>query len=249
MIVFLCDLDDTLFSTQKKITNPDKQTLISTLADGNPSGYATSRQMRLINLMLEGSDDHLFVPVTARSLDAYKRVNLNAKIAILAQGGIIMRDGVKDKNWAKKIQKNAQKQSSIKEILENIIILDKKWRHWALCDENIELYYVIKHEDSDIAAIETLYKLLKGAVPNSVSVHQNGNNIAIVPKWLSKKSAVDYLLKEIRQEKPDALTIGFGDSQSDLPFMMSCDYAVFPTQSQVANTIKENINDGKNNDQ
>ena len=241
MIVFLCDLDDTLFSTQKKITNRDKQTLMSTLANGDPSGYATSRQMRLINLMLEGSEEHLFVPVTARSLDAYERVNLDAKVAILAQGGIILRNGVKDEVWAAKIKENARQQDSIKDVLEDIISLDKKWRHWPLCDDDVKLYYIIKHEESDIAAVETLYKLLKGAVPEGLSVHQNGNNIAIVPNWLSKKSSVDYLLKEIRQEKPDALTIGLGDSQSDLPFMMSCDYAVFPTQSQVANTVKENM--------
>lgn len=241
MIAFLCDLDDTLFSTKKKIVHTDMLTLMSTLKDGAASGYATSRQMRLIDLMMKGDPDHLFIPVTARSEDAYLRVNLDAKLAVLAHGGIILRDGKRDEKWAAFMAARAASHTPISKMVSDITALDDKWRHWPLTDGDTELYYVIKNQDDDLSAVGYLFEFLKAKLPTGLSIQQNGNNIAILPDWLSKKSAVDYLLAQLRETTPDALAIGMGDSRSDLPFMLSCDYAVFPARSQVADDIKTNI--------
>lgn len=241
MIVFLCDLDDTIFSTKKKIIHQDALTLMSTLKDGAPSGFATSRQIRLIELMMKGDPEHLFIPVTARSEDAYFRVNIDAKLAVLAHGGIILRDGKPDPKWAEFIAERAGTKPSISSIVNEITMLDEKWRHWPLTDGKTELYYVIKNEEDDLSAVGYLFDTLKNKLPKGLSIQQNGNNIAILPDWLSKKSAVDYLLAQIREETPDALSVGLGDSVSDLPFMLSCDYAVFPGRSQVAERVQQNI--------
>lgn len=242
VIAFFCDLDDTLFSTKGKISCGDELQQMSWLKDGKPSGFATSRQLKLIRLMSRENEEHILIPVTARSEEAFSRVSLESSVAIVSHGGAILRSGKIDQNWAKHMaNESATKQNVIcvPELLDDLIDDDNEWRHWPVTSETTTLYYVIKNEAADQHKIDALFAVLKTVVPAGLNVERNGNNIAVRPDWLNKKNAVEHLVAEMRQMTPDLLTIGMGDSNSDLPFMQSCDYAMFPGKSQISTTINQ----------
>ena len=62
---------------------------------------------------------------------------------------------------------------------------------------------------------------------------QNGNNLAVLPAWLDKAHAVAHLQQHYRAQYGAILSIGMGDSTSDLPFMRHCDYLLTPAESQI----------------
>lgn len=65
--LILADLDDSLFQTRAKCGDwaEDDLRLMSRLADGSPSGYATPPQQALLGWLAHGE----LVPVTARARD------------------------------------------------------------------------------------------------------------------------------------------------------------------------------------
>lgn len=70
-LVFV-DLDDTLFQTARKMG--DEPRFTATLdVDGQPNGFMNATQKSFVEWLLATSD---VVPVTARSIEAYQRVQL-----------------------------------------------------------------------------------------------------------------------------------------------------------------------------
>ena len=66
---------------------------------------------------------------------------------------------------------------------------------------------------------------------------QNGNNLAVLPAWLDKAHAVAHLQQHYRARYGAILSIGMGDSSSDLPYMRLCDYLLAPSASQIARQL------------
>ena len=108
-------------------------------------------------------------------------------------------------------------------------------------DFGINWYGVIKHSDGTEASLKTLLDEVIKPHPHvldgSLYWHINGNNLALLPKIINKESAVSYLLNRYKQEHPNVLTFGAGDSKTDAPFMALCDYALIPKNTQLFHTL------------
>ena len=108
-------------------------------------------------------------------------------------------------------------------------------------DFDITWYGVIKHVDGTETPLKTLLdsiiKLHPYILDGSLYWHLNGNNLAVLPKIINKESAVRYLIDNYKQQHPDLLTFGAGDSHSDAPFMALCDYALIPKNTQLFETL------------
>ena len=105
----------------------------------------------------------------------------------------------------------------------------------------MDLYLVTKQQDPQSKELEILYRELAPHFPHpDFYLHFNDNNLAIVPRCLEKKRAVKYMIDYLRQRwGEEILTIGFGDSRSDLGFMSCCDYALSPNNGQLMTLIRE----------
>lgn len=68
----------------------------------------------------------------------------------------------------------------------------------------------------------------------SWTLHINGNNVTLMPPSLSKARAVRWLIEHTFSGR---LTLGAGDSLSDLSFMRRCDFSIIPASSQVSDTL------------
>lgn len=234
------DLDDTLFQTIRKCPPEVPQRTLTPLGftkDGAPLSYATPRQMAFVTWLTETTH---FVPVTARGLDALRRVRIPFAAAVCAHGGVILgEDGETDAAWATHVAAQAQAHAPMLAILAEAVTnmavtLGMVLSVRILSEGPVGLYVLVKHPDADDAALNAAVDAMIGDVPPAWTIHRNGNNVAIMPPYLGKAHAVSRILPALRQRYPDAPTLGIGDSFTDAPFMALCDFAMTPTGSQLA---------------
>ena len=57
-----------------------------------------------------------------------------------------------------------------------------------------------------------LAEALKPRLPQGWRIHANGNNLAFLPPWLSKRTAVRYMLEQVRCDTPERPVIGIGEA-------------------------------------
>ena len=65
-------------------------------------------------------------------------------------------------------------------------------------------------------------------------LHQNDNNLAVIPSPISKSTAVVEVIKQCQAVYGRRPLLGMGDSLSDFEFMQHCDFLAFPAKSQLA---------------
>ena len=233
MPVIFTDLDDTLFQTMPKCP-PGATGLrqMSSLLDGTASGFATRMQQNFLLWLQFGQ----VVPVTARGRDVLARVDIPSSPAICSNGGCILDgEGRLDLIWHNQLEIAARNAEPVAEIYQTLVknLCDCRFRHWSVEENGLDLYIVIKSNHRDDTALARLETELATLVPDGWRCHRNGNNLAYLPPWLSKRHASRYLITKNRAERPDQPIIGIGDSTSDVGFMDLCDFAVAPTKSQL----------------
>ena len=241
--IALVDLDDTLFQTLGKCPPDiarDRLTPLGFTRDGAPLSFATPRQMRFLAWLAETT---LLVPVTARSLDALRRVRIPFAAAVCAHGGVILDDlGHVDAAWAREIATEAAVHAAALASHADAIAAEAGRTGTAvtvrvLTEDGVPLYVLAKHADADAAALNRVVDAAVRGLPSGWTDHRNGNNVALMPPYLGKRHAVARLLPGLRAAHPDAPVLGIGDSRTDAPFMALCDYAMMPTGSQLAGEI------------
>lgn len=238
--IALVDLDDTLFQTIRKCpedVTADRLVALGFARDGSALSFATPRQMSFLNWLL---DTTLFVPVTARSLDALRRVRIPFARAICAHGGVILDEtGQVDGDWARDMAKHSLADRDTLIALESAVTAKAEAMHAplscrVLTEDGTPLYLLVKHADGNAAALHAVVDAAVPGLPAGWTDHRNGNNVALMPPWLGKARAVERLLPSLRSQYPELSVIGIGDSLTDAPYLRLCDFAMLPTGSQLA---------------
>ena len=232
--LILADLDDSLFQTRPKCGDwaESNLKLMSRLADGSPSGYATPPQQALLGWLAQGE----LVPVTARARDVLARVDIAQAPAICANGGcILLADGAPDPVWHARLAAEARSAEAPAALYPALTdgLDEQAYRHWLVSEDGLDLYIVIKSNIGDVPALTALAESLRERLPEGWRIHANGNNLAFLPPWLSKRAAVRYFLEKVRAETPGRLVVGIGDSWSDAGFLDLTDMAMIPTAAQL----------------
>ncbi len=242
-VVFV-DLDDTLFQTARK--NPSAQTVAAVDGEGRPLSYQSDRQTAFLDWLTDGA---LVIPVTGRSVQAFRRVILPlGNRAICSFGGVILDpDGAPNPAWHQRMGPAAAAtasaleatQEALRTLAANLAI---DVRHRLIHDAGLPLYLSVKHNTNDDAETERLAEALSPGLSAGFTLHRNGANMAVLPPYLGKAHAVRFLLDMLHAsgECPSPrLTIGVGDSLTDLGYMALCDYAVTPQRAQIADLFAQ----------
>lgn len=240
-ILLFLDLDDTIFQTKRK----NKQGVIPATETPNPENisYMTKSQKLFLDIFLK-MDNVRIIPITARALKQYKRTYISKHpqvscASVYFSGAIYTGTGF-DPDWQQKIRELYSKMSfPIEQMYKRIY---PKIDHERFNMVDVDGYYLaIKSKNRHVKEYRPRMMELLQTLPffmeEEYFIHQNANNIAIIPRFLDKKHAVDYLINKFEPE----LTIGAGDSITDLNFMKICDFKIIPKSSQIEKEVISGI--------
>lgn len=237
--ILLTDLDDTLFQTARKMREDDPRVPAALGIDGLPISFMDPVQDSFVRWALEHME---VVPVTARSIDVFKRVQIPFRgFAVCTHGAVILdASGEIDEPWQRHMDDALRPyQATLMEHLNHLMHLGEKLnfslRGWAVEAGAVNAYIVIKSNDSNYDDLQRLI----AAYPEPLDgfyVHRNGNNLAILPDVVSKRAAVAALLQRLNGH-PGRPVMGLGDSLSDFGFMQLCHWWGAPVRSQLTEKV------------
>ncbi len=240
--VVFADLDDTLFMSIRKIPDDAKEglQLVSEADNGNHS-YQTLKQQNLFAWLTATTT---IVPVTARSTRSFAKVKLDfgKNFKIVANGAVVIKpDGEIDRDWHEILLSEITPLSkSILEIEENCKKIADELGIMVRCPQAAEngiRHSVIVKQDDAVSEYRLHEILDRVEIPEDWTKHLNGNNLAFTVPAVSKKRAVEYVMKQL-PDLDTTTTIGMGDSFTDMPFMSLCDLFVTPLHAQVLTALR-----------
>ncbi len=216
-IFFFADLDDSMFQTIRKDENGKyKATYPKNILK---TSFYTKAQFNLLNFIL-ANNEIVFIPLTARTKEQFERTkifkNKQASIYSIYYGSTLYIDNAEYKPYAKFVKSNND--NSFRQLNE----LNKKVLQKYPSVEFIDVdgKYVVSDVKNKSAKkyitdlINKQYFYLEAYVEEKY--------ITILPKIYNKSSVVKYLTKKFKPK----MTLGIGNSVSDIDFLNHCDFKI-----------------------
>ena len=229
-IFFFSDIDDTLIQTRRKTDFSKKTIVASYTKEGEENSFFYEGIKLFIDTIIEAG--MTFIPTTARNLASYQRTvfydNPKINYVILNFGGLLLVDNQEDKAWTKKMQDAYAKVTALERLNQNLLAHFNA-KNLKLQVKIIDSYYISIYNKFDLDKQEKIKEIRESlkdflAKESDFYLYENGNSFALLPYFLNKKFAVEYL---IETHKP-LLSIGAGDNISDLDFMKIADFKFLP---------------------
>lgn len=240
------DLDDTIFQTARKMQQDKKRYPATYGSADKTDSFMSPVQLMFSEWLMSNAD---VVPVTARGVDSFQRVNLPfTHGAICNHGGIILSPGNHvDLHWLELMQfELGAIQGQLDEILKQLYIvrgiLGLDLRITIIESYGFGQFIKVKQKGAyDEVLSEVFIELASRCALKEFYVHRNGNNLAIIPYFINKQSAVQEFVYRDRMQHGERAIIGFGDSLTDLGFMSECHWWGTPQKSQLANFVQDQM--------
>ena len=230
MQLFTSDLDRTLIFSKRTIDRALDTCLCIEQLDGRDISFINRTiEQRLLQIQKKAQ----FVPVTTRSIAQYERITLFQQrvvpdMAIVANGGIIFRNGQRDKVWQQHI---AQQLSLLPLSLHQLF--NKFSKHLS---ENYFLRHHIIDDlfycfivDPQAVDLNKIQHLSEGLQQDEWHCYLQGRKLYIVPQFLTKGAAVQY----IKNLQHYDWHIAAGDSMMDLSMLQLADDYFIPLHSEL----------------
>ena len=236
----LLDLDDTIFQTAKHLSVDQLKHVASHNSAGEPLGFMTDRQQQFWHWLDHSTE---VIPVTARSVEGLRRVQLPFRSwAVCQHGAVILQpDGQVEPMWLAQMQ---QVLSPLLPQLEQLLAdlqADPQQpdgvRAWIANEYDLSIYIIVKQLPTAPYFAQLLVKM---ADYPDFYLHVNGNTAAILPKIVSKVAAVQHLLSILNPDQ-QRVVLGWGDSLSDVAFLQQCDWWGMPKRSQTSAWVTEQL--------
>ena len=224
MTIFFCDLDKTLIHSYKVARKGDICVEIF-----KKDLSFMSREAYL--LLKEIAQKCIFIPVTTRSLEQYRRIDLGItpKYALAAQGTILLIDGEPDVNWAHP--------SPISGLFAELTKIEEQ--------ENL-LHDIRLIDDFFISAKlnqpGTTPKFLQTAVAPH-KLYAINSRVYIMPESVCKGVSVKRFLARFAKRLNPRQIICAGDSVLDIPMFEFADTAFHPSSLAVNRDNSQAIDD------
>lgn len=241
-MIFASDLDSTLIYSSKHCNLIDKEKLLPVDFYGNSCSYITKTMQHKLEHI---NKSMLFIPVTSRSKDQYTRLKyfydvIKPKYAVVANGGIILKNGIELKAWSDisstKIKEVVSINTMIKLcsfFLESDFIKSYKTCEdlfiYSIVDED-KLSNMLINKEIDLDYFEVLRALCS---KHNYSLSKQGKKVYIVPSCINKYDPINYIMN---LENIDTF-IAAGDSLLDYPMILNSDYGLVPCHGELLRNL------------
>jgi len=205
-ILFACDLDNTLIHSHKKRRADD---ICVENFDGREQSFISPRVLELLKKI---SARTIFVPVTTRSVEQYRRIfwteNFRPEFAVVANGAYFL-DGDHQENFLR---------DEISPFVDDLEIMREKFStdaRFNICRVVDESFLFLRRADDFDGEI---------FFDTRLTVQHTGKKIYLFPPPLNKGNALRRLAEKFSPTKIFAA----GDSEIDLPMLILADKAFAP---------------------
>ena len=220
MKMLACDLDNTFIFRK---VNPLCDYIPVEYNHGKPVMYISKKALELFRTTDKCIE---FVPVTARSIEEFKRINIFAQkqpqYVITSLGGVILKNGNIDAEWEKRREAIMR---SVRKILKEIFLKykTKEYILRAMVVDESYLFIQSKCAENTASEIQSVYD------ESCLDILSRKEKIYIVPKEINKESAV----RRVRTELDADVLVVAGDSDADNGMLNIADYALVPGQDMI----------------
>ena len=233
-IVIFLDLDDTILQTAPKCPLDQPRIPAAFNRAGEVLSFMTPAQQCLLDFW---RDQAIVIPVTGRTDSALERVAIPFTSWRITHHGVVIRqpDGLLPTWWQDEIRPLLDAARSPLTVLAEQLAMGAIAGGYRVNTHVLEdclTYLSVKADDDGSALIALQARLIETGLPSELALHCNGHNLAIMVKGAQKHDAVRRIVAELNRDVP-LVTIGAGDSLTDLPFMQGCDFALTPKASQI----------------
>ena len=232
-VILFSDLDRTIIHSSKFLKESLNPEIVEFNKDKKPISYMEKEALLLLN---ELSNNLLFIPVTTRSLEQYKRIDLKIKplYSITSNGGIILKNNEPLKSWDDFIKNNISNKNYI-EIKNKLKSINKYLTRELTFIDNV--FFFSKINDNNL--FELNYELDNILKYYDWTYTIQGNKIYIMPKFISKENAINYLLRNELSKDNFIITAGDGKLDYNFVFLPGSNLSIVPLNSELYNLIKD----------
>ncbi|WP_045524159.1 HAD family hydrolase [Neobacillus niacini] len=231
-MILASDLDRTIMYSNRAIEEfgfPENKVLKPVERNkGNWTGYMTEAAFSMLK---EVSKHSLFIPVTTRTTEQFKRFvifeeEIPLSYAITSNGAHILYNGEPLKEWAEHLELQLNNGCAPEEELDFAlksagITLDGERKQ----AENLFFYYILNclPTPSELAEIREL------TVKYGWKMSLQGRKLYFIPSAISKGKALEFICN---REGMEAMA-GAGDSVLDWDFLKNCRYRFVPSHGEL----------------
>ncbi|MEE1131178.1 MAG: HAD family hydrolase [Caryophanon sp.] len=228
MKLFTTDLDRTLIFSNRTIGNCTDVRCVE-LFEGKEQSFMSNKQIDMLHELKEST--HI-IPVTTRSQMQYERVSffqqeLIPSYAVMANGGIIFKDGKRDTQWDEIVQQNMKEALPICDFPTRFEM--HRAHDFFLREYEVEgLFYMLA---VDLATLrhEELRAFQDDLATEGWTSYLHGRKFYALPSTLTKEAAVKYVASQLAHTEH----IAAGDSMMDLGMMQFADVGYTPKHGEV----------------
>jgi HAD superfamily hydrolase (TIGR01484 family) len=231
-MMFASDLDRTLIFSNKAMEEfpfEHKEELITVERKQDENlAFMTLKSFELLKRI---SEKLLFVPVTTRSVEQFKRVfifqdSISSKYAVTSNGACIFYNGKQYSEWTNNIHRHLtheciDKREVIKTLQKDFFHIPGEMR----VVENLFIYYLLSSKLDE----EILTELKKYTEPHGWKLSYQGRKLYLMPNPVSKGKAIKY----IQEQEGISTLYGAGDSLLDHDFLELCHHRFLPSHGEL----------------
>jgi len=230
-MIFASDLDRTLIYSRKLIEDKDKRIVLVERYEGKELSFM---RIDVIEKLIKINGKILFVPVTTRTIDQYKRIfimeeKIKPTYAVVSNGGNIIINGKVDMEWRNLIEEKLTMVESHNIVKEKFLesFFNIQWIKKLILRDN--LFYSVHFEDKADVNLRQLEEFKKWGKEKGWNISLQSKKLYLVPEPVNKWDAVSYIKKKEGKNK----VIAAGDSYLDYPILINSNHSICPSHGEL----------------
>lgn len=232
-MIFASDLDNTLIYSSRhcKLINEEKLFPVDFYND--KYSCITKSMHHTLQLINESM---LFVPVTTRSQSEYSRIKyfyeeIKPKYAVVANGAIILKNGIVLTAWSDMISSKIKEIVSVTDMIKlcSFFLESPLVKSYKTCGDLFIYSIIDENKLANMIYLDYLKGLDSICSKHNYSVSKQGRKVYIVPNCINKYDPINYIMK---LEDINTL-IAAGDSLLDYPMIKYSDYGIIPSHGEL----------------